>query len=556
MKQPVLTIIKQENLIIMTEKMKLPPIIPKPRFLKRGKVFLNLRIDSDLTIFCNKDCEYIAKYLKDLIKKNLGISICMKNIEGARTNKPKIEIKLDEDLKMKPEGYHLKINKEGIFITSNSLKGLFYGIQSFRQLLPPRFERNPLLEDNPNEIENFDCLLPHVQIEDSPYFSWRGFMLDDCRHFHGKRTVKKLLEIMASLKMNVFHWHLTEDQGWRIEIKKYPKLTEIGSERKDTQLKHTRSKKFRGESHGGYYTQEDIKEIVEFAKERFIEVVPEIEIPGHSQAAIASYPELGCTGDEVDVATTFGIKKNVYCPGKKKTFNFWYDVLDEVMVLFPSEVIHTGGDEVPKDQWEECEFCQAKIEKENLEDEEELQVFVTNNIASYLASKGRRLMGWNEILDEGLEPNAICHYWAHDEKEVIEHIKNGRDCVVSKNRYTYLNYGYKSLSLEKAYSFSPYLSGLRKNDKKHILGIEAPAWTEWIPDRETLEFQVFPRLLAISEIGWLGEKKPGYKDFHGRLKQYLPRLDYMDVNYANEIQMDQSIVGKIKRFFRRFGKTP
>ncbi len=526
-------------------------LIPFPKSIQKKEESIKLTFSDVSTIYCSEESRQIAEYFINWLHKGTGVKMSV-SLSNKEKQSSTIVIELDNEKEFKNEGYELETSEQSVNILSNSKAGLFYGVQTLRQLISPSAESDPLSKEANQNKNSITFEIPQVSIEDYPEFSWRGFMLDDCRHFHGKKTVKKMLEIMALLKMNVFHWHLTEDQGWRIEIKKYPKLVEIGSKRKDTQLKNTRSKIFRGKPHEGFYSQDDAREIIEFAKKRFITVVPEIEIPGHSQAAIAAYPELGCTGKQFDVAKKFGIMDVVYCPGKDKTFQFWYDVLDEVMEIFPSKIIHTGGDEVPKTYWKKCPDCQKRIQEKGLKNEEELQVYVTNTVASYLASKGRRLMGWNEILDNDLEDNAIGHYWAHSEDEVLEHIDKGRDFVVSKNRYTYLNYNYRSLSLKKAYEFDPYLNELKDDNKDHILGIEAPAWTEWIPDRKTLEWQVFPRLLSITEIGWLGKEKPNYTHFKKRTKNFEQRLEALGVNYATELERDTSFLGSLKKVFRKW----
>ncbi|MBD3354146.1 MAG: family 20 glycosylhydrolase [Candidatus Lokiarchaeota archaeon] len=514
------------------------PIIPRPNKLIERKGFFIL--NEETCVKTSQECTKFVSYLKELVETPTGFTIDINSRDKVENT---IEFLLNKNLALEKEGYHLNITEDKIVIKARESVGLFYGMQTLRQLLPPEIESN-------SPIEDIEWKIPCVSIEDYPRFKWRGHMLDVCRHFFGVDVVKKTLNLMALQKLNVFHWHLTEDQGWRIEIKKYPKLTDIGSKRADTQLKHSRSRKFRGKPHGGFYTQEEIREIVEYAKKRFITVVPEIEIPGHSQAAIAAYPELTCFGDNFEVASTFGVKKIIYCPGKDEVFKFWKDVLTEVMNLFPSEVIHIGGDEVPKDRWQECPDCQKLIKEKNLKNEEDLQVYVTNTMASFLAENGRRLMGWNEILDEGLEPNAICHYWAHSEKEVLKHIKMGRDMVNSKNKFTYLNYGYKGMPLEKVYSFDPVLEGLEGEELKHVLGLETPLWTEWIPDQKTLEFQAFPRIMALAEISWTSKENRDYTSFFQRLQAFEKRLDYLKVNYANEEERNPSLIARIRKLIR------
>ena len=319
-------------------------------------------------------------------------------------------------------------------------------------------------------------------------------MFDEGRHFHGKDTVKHFLDLMAFLKLNIFHWHLTEDQGWRIEIKKYPKLTEIGSKRGKIQpsLIFSSKRGFKPVPQGLFYTQTDIQEIIEYATQRFITIIPEIEMPGHSQAALASYPELGCTGGPYQVSTHFGIHKDIYCVGKDNTIAFLQDVLLEIMALFPSNIIHIGGDEAPKDRWNQCPNCQRRIKAEQLRDGKALQTAFTNQIALFLESRNHRLMGWNEILDENLTLNAIGKFWTGNVDPIIAHLQKGRNFVVSNNKFMYLDHSYANTSLQQAYEYEPLPQTLNPSLSSFVLGIEAPLWTEWVPTRKRAEFQAFP----------------------------------------------------------------
>ncbi|MHA1394905.1 MAG: beta-N-acetylhexosaminidase [Promethearchaeota archaeon] len=544
-------------------------VIPKPFSVNINDGFFEIdnSASSQIKILTNNDPKLIsiAEYFENLLNSSSVINFKIliqeiatqsSTIDANNVENIAIILGIDpdqEEIKGKEEGYILLIDSRNIQIIGHDHAGVFYGIQTLRQLLPPEIE---IKNENSNNTYNNSTVatqmnlvqikIPCCKIVDYPRFKWRGFMLDVCRHFFGTETIKKFLDMMALQKLNIFHWHLTEDQGWRTEIKKYPKLTEIGAWRKNTQLKNTRSKKFTNKPHGGFYTQEEIKEIIDYAKKRFITIVPEIEIPGHSQAAIAAYPNLTCFGDNFEVATTFGVKKIVYCPGKDHVFEFWKDVLREIMQLFPSKVIHTGGDEVPKDRWKKCPDCQKRICDLNLKDEEALQVYVTNTMATFLAKNGRRLMGWNEILDKDLEMNAICHYWAHSEQKVVDHINKGRDTVVSKNQFTYLNHSYYFLPISNVYSLDPILNGVNPDKIKHILGVEYPLWTEWIPDQNKLEWQAFPRLLAGAEVAWTMLKNKNFDDFIQRLKSFIKRLDYLKINYAKIKEINPSLIQKIK----------
>jgi hexosaminidase len=423
------------------------------------------------------------------------------------------------------EGYRLEVQAEVVIIEALTPTGIFYGIQSLRQLLPVEVEeRHP--------IPGADWSIPCQVITDRPRFAWRGFMLDEGRHFHGKETVLQTLDLMALQKLNVFHWHLTEDQGWRIEIKKYPRLTEVGSRRAGTRQGFTDGQ-HDGVVHGGFYTQDEIREIVAYAAHRHITVVPEIEMPGHSLAALAAYPELSCIGGPFEVSTHFGIFPDIYCAGKESTFAFLQDVLDEVMELFPSPYIHIGGDEAPKKRWKECPDCQRRIRDEGLKDEHALQGYFTNRIAAYLDSKGRHVIGWNEILQNGLVKGAVVQFWARGRERLLEAIRTDkRATVMSPYSNTYLDYSYNLTPLSRTYRYEPIPKELGEGDAGSILGLESPLWTEWVPNRARLDYQVYPRLTAMAETGWTLKDKKDYQDFHRRLEKFLERLGRLGVRYA------------------------
>jgi len=423
------------------------------------------------------------------------------------------------------EGYELEIKPETITIRALAEAGLFYGVQSLRQLM---------LDASSKETTELPCLT----IRDIPRFPWRGFMFDVGRHYHPVETLKKILDILAILKMNVFHWHLTEDQGWRIEIKKYPKLTDVGSVRTDTKIGRRGGKKFRGVPHEGFYTQDEVREIVAYAADRFIQVIPELEIPGHCSAAIAAYPELSCTGDQIEVQTNFGIFKDIYCAGKETTIEFLQDVLDEFVELFPSDIVHIGGDEAPKARWKKCPDCQARIKAESLKDEHELQVYFTNRIGEYLKSKGKRLMGWNQILGEDLDQEAIAQWWAGNPKSKMKYLRQGTDFVMSPLAHTYVDYNYFMTPLRQCYNWDPIPKKLEPEYHQHVLGPETPIWTEWVPDEARLGWQVFPRLFATAEVGWTEVEAKDYPDFKQRIPNLLAYLDRLGMPYAALDEVD------------------
>ena len=498
-------------------------LIPIPKDFERMEG--EFIIDASTVIQSDPNIESLGLYLKSLLKQSSGMDLLVHLDQRSVQKDDCITFLIDPKLKyLGPEGYLLQVDPNHAAISASAPRGLFYGIQTFRQLLPWEIEAHDL-------NSSIQWKVPCILIRDLPRFSWRGFMLDEGRHFFGKQAVKTLLDVMALLKMNVFHWHLTEDQGWRIEIKQYPKLIEVGSKRKETQINGVKSEETDGIPHEGYYTQEEIQEVVEYAKERFIQVVPEIEMPGHCVAALASYPELSCREESLEVPATFGIKKDVYCAGKERVFEFLTDVLSEVMELFPSNVIHIGGDEVPKDRWKECEDCQNRIQEEGLKDEKELQAYFINRIGTFLHSKGRRMMGWNEIMNGRIRKDAIGQYWRWDWFRLRKYLKRGQSYVMSRSNRLYLNHDLSLSKLKKCYSYDP-VPKLLKKEKDHILGVEAPAWTEWIKTEKDLQEVVFPRLLAVAEMGWSSRKDRDFESFRKRLEQFLKRFDALDLAYS------------------------
>ncbi len=503
-------------------------IIPEPvKILSRKG---NFNLNKNTLILSNSIAKKSAEFLNQLLAPATGFNLLMRELAQVEEIDNVIRLRIITNEKpLMHEGYNLDISQNMIDISASTSAGIFYGIQTLRQLFPPEIESS-----NPLDVE---WSMPCVKIEDYPRFSWRGFMLDESRHFFGKKIVKKMLDLMALLKMNVFHWHLTDDQGWRLEIKKYPRLVEIGSKRKRARLRTRvrKSDKYSDDvQYSGHYSREDLREIINHASERHITIVPEIDVPGHTTAVLASYPELSCTGGPFEVSTRFAIHKDVLCIGKEKVFEFILNVLDEVMDIFPSEIIHIGGDEVPKERWKNCSHCQNRIKEENLNNEEELQAYFINKMSRYISSLGRRPMGWNEILNEDLVENALCQYWTPNLKELLDHVRTGRNVVMSETGYVYLNYGYKFTSLRKSYEYEPIPNELEKRYHDRIKGIEACLWTEFISDLKNLELLTFPRLIAIAETGWALIDKKNFKSFLNRLEIYLKRLDFHGIAYAHE----------------------
>ena len=507
-----------------------PAIIPVPASQKINEGVFKM---SNKTGIISTDEEFtqVADFLKSYIKHGSDIDLKTSEFKSA------ITFKKDKSI-INPEGYQLKIASEGIEILANSAKGAFYAVQSLRQLLPASFENG--------SYKNKTVIIQNLEITDAPQFKYRGMHLDVGRHFFPVDFIKKYIDLMSMLKMNTFHWHLTEDQGWRIEIKKYPKLQEVAAYRNETLIGHYSDQphKFDEKKYGGFYTQEQIKDIVKYASERQITIIPEIEMPGHAQAAISAYPELGCTGKPIDVATKWGVFEDIYCP-KEATFKFLEDVIDEVIELFPGKYIHIGGDEAPKTRWKNCAHCQKLIKKENLKDEHGLQSYFITRMEKYINKKGKQIIGWDEILEGGLAPNATVMSWRGTEGAVIA-AKQHHDVILTPGSHCYFDH-YQStkedeplaiggfLPLEKVYSFNPIPKELTKDESKYVLGAQGNVWTEYMKDAKQVEYMAFPRMMALSEVVWSKNENKNYEDFKNRLEIYQQRLDLRDVNYANHL---------------------
>lgn len=503
-------------------------IIPQPNSIvyTNGSFSLNRKIK----IFFKEKIKSEGKLLQEHLFFDFGFDSEIVN----QDKNADVILRFDKQFKpIKADGYKLEVKNKNIVITSNSRAGILNGIQSLRQII---------------RKENGKYLVQQGVINDYPTFSWRAFMLDEGRHFKGKEVVKSLLNEMSLLKMNVFHWHLTEDQGWRIEIKKYPLLTEVGSYRDSTEINHFNSEHFDGKPHSGFYTQNEIKEIVDYATKLHIKVIPEIEMPGHSSAAIASYPWLGTTGEQIKVPSRFGVQYDVYDVTNPRVLKFFDDIFDEVIELFPSDVIHIGGDEIRYNQWNNSSKVQSYMKEHKLKTPAELQVFFTNNISELLKSKGKKMMGWNEITgaqlheyqsdedtktsDQKLAEGAIVHFWKGDSALIINTIKNGYDVVNSNHKFTYLDYDYDRISLSKAYSFNPIPQGLPHELEDKILGMGAQMWGEFIPTVESMQQKVFPRIAAYAETAWTSHKNKNYQRFLKSLSYFQRRWDEMGVVYG------------------------
>jgi hexosaminidase len=438
-----------------------------------------------------------------------------------------------------PGQYQLDITQQKIRIRAKDAQGVFYATQTLMQICPPSIYGS--INTKESKLK-----LPCLWINDYPRFEYRGMHLDVCRHFFSADFIKKYIDFIAMHKMNYFHWHLTEDQGWRIEIKKYPKLTQVGSSRKETligsynDLPH----KYDNKEYKGFYTQDEIKDIVEYAAKRFVTIIPEIEMPGHALAAIASYPELSCQSKPVDVATTWGVFEDVFCP-KESTFEFLENVLTEVMDLFPGEYIHIGGDECPKERWKSCSNCKALMLNQGLKTEEELQSYFIHRIEKFINKRGKKIIGWDEILEGGLAPNATVMSW-RGTKGGIEAAKEHHNVVMTPGSHCYFDH-YQSLSLDepiaiggftsvmKVYDFEPIPSELKGEERKYIIGAQGNVWTEYILNEAHVEYMALPRMSALSEVVWSPESARNKEDFKKRLSEHLLRLKSRNVNFATHI---------------------
>ena len=477
-----------------------------------------------------------AEFLSEYIRQSTGYAPKTKAIAAGEQVKNAITLGLDPDIANK-EGYVLTTTPEGISINGQTENGVFYGIQTLRKSIPA-------------EAKGATILIPAGEIKDEPRFSYRGMHLDVGRHFFPIEFIKKYIDLLALHNMNTFHWHLTEDQGWRIEIKKYPKLTEIGSQRSRTVIGRN-TQEYDNTPYGGFYTQEEAKEIVKYAQERYITVIPEVDLPGHMLAALAAYPEMGCTGGPYEVCPRWGVFEDVLCIGNDKTMQFLEDVMSEIIEIFPSEYVHIGGDEAPRDRWKECPKCQARIKAEGLKAdknhtaEDRLQSYCMTRIEKFLNSKGRRIIGWDEILEGDVAPNAPVMSW-RGASGGIKAAQMGHDVIMTPNTYCYFDYyqtadtkdeplgigGY--VPIEKVYSLDPTFD-LNEEQKKHIIGAQANLWTEYIATTEHVEYMVLPRMAALAEVQWTQPEKKDFKDFTTRLASLMKFYQRDGFNYAKHV---------------------
>lgn len=511
-------------------------IIPRPA--KMVNMHGKFTLDKNTSIFLNQvqpGVKSVVDNFRTFIKTPLGFEV---KYAGKLPKSNCIIFTIDNSIS-NSEGYLLNVTPDKIAITAKTPAGVFYALQTVRQLVSSDIESQFMV--------NKKWEIPAVEIEDFPRFEYRGFMLDVARHFQPIDVLRRYIDLLSFYKINHFHLHLTDDQGWRVEIKKYPKLQEISAWRKETMVSWDDDKpwEYDGIKHGGYYTQEQLKELVKYAQERFIAIVPEIELPGHSTAVFAAYPDLTCYPKKFEVSPDYGIHEDVYCT-KESTFRFLEDVLSEVVEIFPEKMIHIGGDECPKTRWKTCPHCQQRIQQENLKDENELQSYFIKRIQKFLNAKGRNIIGWDEIMEGGLAPGATLMYWRTwlGNDQIVEAAKSNFKIIMTPLEPCYFNIyeneervitplAYPGLiPLEKVYNYNPVPLKLTGKDADNIIGVQANLWSELVKTGEMAEYMTFPRACALSEIAWSPLNSNDYTDFIRRLKINSKHLDMLNVNYS------------------------
>ncbi|MGN0006965.1 MAG: beta-N-acetylhexosaminidase [Alistipes sp.] len=501
-------------------------IIPKPASVKVGAGSFVVSADTPIVVESD-DLAAAAGIFAEEMQSDFG-----KSLEITKADRRK-SIRLALSASLKDEEYSLNIDKSGIAISGGSPKAVFYGLQSLKQLAIA------------GQHTGKGIKLPAVSINDAPFFGYRGAMLDVCRHIFSVADIKKYIDILALHKINRFHWHLTDDQGWRIEIKRYPELSRIGAMRKETVVgRYRHTAEYDGKPYGGIFSQDEVREIVKYAADRYIEIIPEIEMPGHGVAALSTYPWLGCSGGPYEVRTTWGVSEEVFCAGKESTFEFLENVLAEVIELFPSEYIHIGGDECPKKAWKACELCQKRIADEGLKDEAELQSYFMERIERWLNAHGRRIIGWDEILQGGITKSATIMSW-RGTKGGIAAAKLGNKVIMAPNSHCYIDYyqtsdptangeplanGHNPVTVATLYSLDPY-AGLNAEEQQYIMGVQVNLWTEYISDFDHVQHMLLPRLAALAEVGWSYDRKD-YDDFKARLGALRKVYDRNGYKYA------------------------
>jgi len=523
--------------IALAESSNSCPIIPRPAKLEKNEGSFRLRPETQIVL--DTVPHPLGAYLSAKLHPSTSytLKVIVKRSNGDLTNAIVLTTRQPQSA-LGPEGYSLSVTPNAIVISATEPAGLFYGIQSLLQLLPPEAL-------SPKPVQGIDWTVPCVQIQDQPRFPWRGLLLDVGRHFFNTTEIKQVLDLMALHKLNTFHWHLTDDQGWRIEIKKFPRLTEVGAWRKGVGFgldpKETTAYGPDGR-YGGFYSQAEVRELIAYAQARNITIVPEIEMPGHASAALAAYPEFSCFDGPYTTDMGGGIFAGVYCAGKDETFEFVQNILDEVCDLFPGKYIHIGGDEVPPDNWHKCPKCQARMKHEDLKNEKALESYFVRRVEKFLNGRHRNLIGWSEIREGGLGQNAAIMDWIGG---AVEAASAGHDVVMTPTTYCYLDY-YQStnqpepkaigdyLPLDRAYAFEPIPEKLDPRCQSHILGTQGCLWTEYVASLKYAEYMMFPRLTALAEVAWSPPGTRNYTDFMRRLQVHGQPFDLMGVNYRRQ----------------------
>jgi hexosaminidase len=510
-------------------------VIPYPTSVTRKSG--SFEVSGETMLQCDARAESEGQLLANRLRTATGFGLPLNVVASTRKVAPHtISLALEPNRGGGGESYQLEITSDHVTIRAPGTAGLFYGVETLLQLLPPQ-----VFSKHTNH--GIDWRVPNLVIEDHPRFAWRGAMVDVSRHFFTSSEIKEFLDAMALHKLNVFHWHLTDDQGWRIEIKKYPGLTQVGAWRKRIgfNLAPQSSSAYGPDGrYGGYYTQEEVRDIVAYAKGRHITIVPEIEMPGHSSAALAAHPEFSCSGGPHTTDMAEAVSAGVFCVGNERTFGFLEDVLSEVMDLFPGEFVHVGGDEVPTGNWHSCRLCQARLKQEGLTNDRELEGYFLHRIEKFLNAHGRRMIGWTEIRNEHLAPSTVVMDWIGGG---IEASVAGHDVVMSPEEFCYLDF-YQSkdrsrepaaagayLPLERVYSFEPVPASLPPEARAHFLGGQGNLWTEYIPSLSQLEYMAFPRLSGLAEVLWSSKGTRNWKDFRRRLSVHEKRLQQLGINY-------------------------
>jgi len=514
-------------------------LIPQPTELIPEKGVFKINAETKILIGTdNEETKKTGELLSEIIFRACGLQLPVVVMPGVDRQVNTIGFFQETGGSLGKEGYRMTVDKKMVAIQAANAQGHFYAFQTLLQLLPTQ------IYSNQNTFSG-NLSIPCCSITDIPRFAYRGLHLDVCRHFFPVADVKKYIDLLALHKMNTFHWHLTDDQGWRIEIKKYPLLKERGSKRKETMAGAYDNHQFDGIPYEGFFSQEEIREVVKYAQERFITVIPEIEMPGHALAALASYPELACLPGTYEVATQWGVFDDVFCP-TERTFQFLEDVLTEVAALFPGTYIHIGGDECPKTRWKTSEFCQQLMKQEGLKDEHELQSYFIFRIEKFLATKGKKIIGWDEILEGGLAPEATVMSWRGTQGGIAA-ARQGHDVIMTPGSHCYFDH-YQSdpsteplaiggyTTIKKVYAYEPVpFDSLTGAEQKHIIGAQANLWSEYLPDFKQVEYMAYPRACALSEVLWSPRENRSWNDFASRLLVHFERLDALGVNYAKSI---------------------